>query len=39
MIIYVPEGADPELDSTRDRAKYQEIAEYLQSCGAVPLPD
>jgi hypothetical protein len=37
MIIYVPIGADPEIDSTRDGAKYQQIAEYLLECGAVLL--
>jgi hypothetical protein len=30
-------GADPEIDSTRDAAKYQQIAEYLLECGAVLL--
>ncbi len=39
MIIYVPMGADPEIDSTRDSAKYQLIADYLTECGAMPLAD
>jgi len=39
MIIFVPLGADPEVDPTRDAAKYQQIADYLTSCGAVHLDD
>jgi hypothetical protein len=39
MIIFVPLGADPEVDQTRDSAKYQQIADYLISCGAVVLDD
>lgn len=37
MIIYVPMGADPEVDPTRDAAKYQQIADYILECGAMPL--
>jgi hypothetical protein len=39
MIIFVPLGVDPEVDQTRDAAKYQQIADYLISCGAVLLDD
>lgn len=35
MIIFVPMGADPDVDATRDGAKYQQTADYLVSCGAV----
>ena len=37
MIIFVPMGADPEVDATRDAAKYQQVADYLLSCGATAL--
>ena len=37
MIIFVPMGADPESDATRDAAKYQQIADYILECGAIPL--
>ena len=33
MIIFVPEGVDPEEDSTRDKAYYDSIFDYLHSCG------
>lgn len=39
MVIFIPIGADPEVDPTRDKAKYQQIADYLISCGAVVLDD
>ena len=35
MIIFVPLGADPAVDPTRDSSMYQEIADYLQKCGAI----
>jgi hypothetical protein len=37
MIIFVPMGADSVVDSTRDSAKYQHIADYLLECGATSL--
>jgi len=37
MIIYVPMGAEQEVDATRDAAKYQQIADYILECGAIPL--
>lgn len=33
MIIFVPEGVDPEEDSTRDKTFYDSIFDYLHSCG------
>lgn len=33
MIIFVPEGVEPEEDSTRDKAYYDSIYNYLCSCG------
>jgi len=37
MIIFVPMGTDQEVDATRDAAKYQQIADYILECGAIPL--
>ena len=33
LVIYVPLGADPADDPTRDRKMYDGIYEYLRSCG------
>ena len=33
MVIFVPEGVDPEVDPTRDSAYYDKIYGYLRSCG------
>ena len=33
MILYVPGGAAPEEDPSRDRARYDAIAAYLRACG------
>lgn len=33
MVIFVPEGVDPEIDQTRDRKFYDETYGYLRSCG------
>ena len=37
MIIYVPIGVNPEIDSTRDYRFYDEIYKYLLSCGIKEL--
>lgn len=34
-VIFVPTGADSAADSTRPRDMYEEIANYLESCGVV----
>ena len=33
LVIFVPEGADPEIDKTRDRKFYDETYDCLRSCG------
>lgn len=33
MVIFVPKGVDPEIDSTRDAEYYNNIYNYLKSCG------
>lgn len=37
MVLFVPNGADPEEDSTRDMSLYDSIYDYLLSCGIKPL--
>ena len=37
MIIFVPKGVDPEVDSTRDSTYYDGIYNYLISCGIKEL--
>ena len=39
MVIYVPEGVDPEDDPTRDSTFYDSIYNYLLSCGIQELPE
>ena len=38
MVIFVPRGADPEEDSTRNHQYYDDIYKYLLSCGIKELP-
>ncbi len=38
MVIFVPNGVDPEVDSTRDSEFYDGIYNYLLSCGIKVLP-
>ena len=38
MVIFVPEGVDPEEDPTRDSAYYDAVYRYLVSCGIQELP-
>lgn len=38
MVIFVPRGVDPEEDKTRNRQFYDEIYDYLKSCGIEDLP-
>ena len=33
MVLFVPRGVDPEIDSTRNSAFYDDIFNYLKSCG------
>ena len=33
LVIFVPEGVDPEIDKTRDHKFYDETYAYLRSCG------
>lgn len=33
LVIFVPEGVDPEIDKTRDHEFYDETYAYLRSCG------
>lgn len=34
MVIFVPEGCDPEIDATRNEKFYDDIYEYLTNkCG------
>ena len=37
MVIFVPRGVDPEVDSTRNQAYYDAIYKYLLSCGIQEL--
>lgn len=37
MVIFVPEGVDPEVDPTRDKAYYDGIYNYLRMCGVDTL--
>lgn len=39
MVIFVPNGVDPEVDPTRNSEYYDEIFKYLVSCGIKPLPE
>ncbi len=38
MVIFVPRGVDPEEDPTRNHKFYDEIYDYLKSCGIEDLP-
>lgn len=38
MVIFIPNGVDPEEDSTRNKSYYDGIYEYLISCGIEELP-
>lgn len=38
MVIFVPNGVDPEEDPTRDSEFYDGIFNYLKSCGIEELP-
>ncbi|WP_417081852.1 DUF2075 domain-containing protein [Mobilibacterium timonense] len=38
MVIFVPRGVDPEEDKTRNHQFYDEIYDYLKSCGIEDLP-
>ncbi|SFL28756.1 Uncharacterized conserved protein [Lachnospiraceae bacterium KH1T2] len=38
MVIFVPNGEDPEIDPTRDYKYYDGIYSYLKSCGIRDLP-
>lgn len=38
MVIFVPRGVDPEEDPTRNHQFYDEIYDYLKSCGIEDLP-
>lgn len=38
MVLFVPEGVDPEEDPTRDRNFYDSVYKYLSSCGIKELP-
>ena len=37
MVIFVPHGTDPEVDTTRNYAYYDAIVEYLLQCGIKEL--
>lgn len=39
MILFVPKGADPKKDPTRNSAYYNAIYNYLISCGIKPVED
>ena len=39
MVIFVPKGADPEEDPSRDYSYYDGIYNYLKSCGLMDLRD
>ena len=39
LVIYVPRGVDKAEDETRDSTVYDEIYEYLRSCGIMELSD
>ena len=38
MVIFIPNGVEPEEDSTRNKSYYDGIYEYLISCGIEELP-
>ena len=38
MIIFVPKGVTPDIDSTRDSKYYDDIFNYLKTCGIKELP-
>ena len=38
MVIFVPEGVNPEEDPTRDSTYYDAIYNYLVACGIKQLP-
>lgn len=33
MVLFVPRGVEPEIDATRNSAFYDDIFNYLKSCG------
>ena len=37
MILFVPKGVDEEVDPTRNHNFYDDIYNYLISCGIIPL--
>lgn len=37
LIIYVPEGADPSLDPSRNKKYYDSVYDYLRNCGIKTL--
>lgn len=37
VVIFIPEGVDPEEDSSRSHFYYDDIYEYLRSCGIIEL--
>lgn len=39
MVIFVPDGAEPEVDSTRNHRYYDDIFNYLKSCGIKTLEE
>jgi len=39
MVIFVPEGVEPYEDITRDKKFYDEVYNYLLSCGIRELPE
>ena len=38
MVLFVPKGVEPEEDPTRDCLFYDNIYDYLLSCGIKELP-
>ena len=37
VVIFIPEGVDPEVDSSRSHFYYDDIYKYLRSCGIIEL--
>ena len=37
VVIFIPEGVDPEEDSSRSHFYYDDIYKYLRSCGIIEL--
>lgn len=37
VVIFIPEGVDPEADSSRSHFYYDDIYKYLRSCGIIEL--